>query len=1219
MAMFWEFFTFELKFRLKSLSTYVYFALWLTFNFLSVASENFGPVGTTNGKILLNGPFANLYNDIGAVWFGTIVIAAIFGTSVLRDFQRDTFQILFTKPISKFAYLGGRWAGSFVTTVFTFLGLPLGTWLGTFAPWADGTRIVHGPASWYLVPFLEIVVVQTFFLGSIFFAVAALSRRIFIVYLQGVTLFMIYIVSLTIFSATRSLERFWSTVFDPIGLLAFNNVTRYWTVADKNSLLLPLDGPFLYNRLLWFAVGVVALGLAWSLFPMSVEALTARAQGRRAAKARQQDEVATRPVRSLVAGRLPQVHQVFSRSTSWAQFISLTRLRVSNILHEVPFWGILVLNAALTFTNGYFAGRLADSRIYPVTYLVLGAVEGNAALFSYIVVALYAAELLWRERESRFDGIHDALPLRETPDWFSKFAALAIVSFLLLLTTMLCGILTQTFQGFHRYDLLQYVQELFLITFPGVMMYALLALFIQTLVSNKFVGHAIVIGAFVIQPIVFNFGFENTLYLYGSTPAYTFSDMNRYGHFVQAITWSIVYWASIAAILGIISIVFSRRGAETSWSVRSRQAAARLPRFLPAAALLLLVAVASGTWYFYNAHVLNEYLPAKARRDIQADYERRYKQYENTPQPKVTAVDATVDIYPERRSFDGTVQYTMQNKTAAPIPQIGITDTKQSLSDVQFSRPVHLVSRGPRGIYTIYQFDQPLAPGETVSLHCRIGHESHGFRDGNELAELAHNGTFFDSEYLPGIGYSRNNELDDPRRRREEKLPAYEELAPREDLQHARMNLFTGPQADWITYHTVVSTSGDQIALSPGYLQRRWSAHGRNFFEYSMGGTHIQDFVAWLSGRYTVKSVPYKGVNVEVYYDAAHPYDVDKMIASAEAGLDYDGAAYSPYQFAQYRIIEFPRYRTFAESFPNTIPFSEGIGFIGRVGSSKDIDEAYFVTAHELGHQWWGHQLVGGMVQGSNMMSESLAEYTALRIMAHRYGEDNMRLFLKHEVDGYLRGRSGELRHEPPLALVQNEQYVWYQKGSVILYALSDYIGEDKLNTALGTFLRAYRYANANNQVDAANASHDAVDQPYPDTRQFEAALRAQTPPELQYFITDSFERIVLYDNKALSATAQKTADGKYKVVLDVQARKLQADGNGKETPVPINDFIDIGVFTGHGDEEKPLYLQKARLTGEHQTFTITVDQLPSRAGIDPYNKLIDRAADDNMIDVTKL
>src|SRR5215469_8661847 len=99
--MFWEFFKFEMRFRAKSVSTYVYFVVWFFFAFLSVASESFGPVGNSNGKVLLNGPFANSFNDLGSCLFGVIIIAAIFGTSILRDFQRDTVQLLFTKPVSK--------------------------------------------------------------------------------------------------------------------------------------------------------------------------------------------------------------------------------------------------------------------------------------------------------------------------------------------------------------------------------------------------------------------------------------------------------------------------------------------------------------------------------------------------------------------------------------------------------------------------------------------------------------------------------------------------------------------------------------------------------------------------------------------------------------------------------------------------------------------------------------------------------------------------------------------------------------------------------------------------------------------------------------------------------------------------------------------------------------------------------------------------------------
>jgi len=202
----------------------------------------------------------------------------------------------------------------------------------------------------------------------------------------------------------------------------------------------------------------------------------------------------------------------------------------------------------------------------------------------------------------------------------------------------------------------------------------------------------------------------------------------------------------------------------------------------------------------------------------------------------------------------------------------------------------------------------------------------------------------------------------------------------------------------------------------------------------------------------------------------------------------------------------------------------------------------------------------------------------------------------------------------------QREPYVWYQKGGQILYTIADYIGEDRFNLALHNFLMQYRYANATNQVDAHdNASAaTAIDGPYPDTRMLVDAIRAETPPELQYLVDDGFNRIVLYDNKAVSATSQKTPDGKYKVTLEVQARKLQADGNGAETPMPLADYIEIGVFSGKKDEEKPLYLKKEKITEERNTFVVIVNEQPTLAGIDPYNKLIDCNADDNMIDVKR-
>ena len=569
MTQFWEFFTFELKFRAKSVSTYVYFLLWFAFEFLCVASESFGPIGNANGKVLLNGPYANTYNYIGASFFGVIVIAAIFGTSILRDFQRDTIQILFTKPISKIAYLGGRWLGSFVTTVFAFSGMLFGGLFGTFAPWADHSRIGPNHLLWYVQPFFSVAVVQIFFLGSLFFLVAALSRKIFIVYLQGAAIFIIYLIGVNAFTATRSLEHFWSAIVDPLGFLYNDALTRYWTVVEKNTLLYSWSGVFLYNRLLWSSIGIFALLAVWKFFPMSVEALTAKSGSKRARLQREQEETA-RPRRSLVAIPLPRVTQVFSAGTSFAQFLSLTRIRIWNIVHEVPFWGLLILMTALALDSGHSAGHLGGGNVWPVTYLMLQSVEGGASLFFYIVATLYGAELIWRERDTQFAGIHDALPMRETTDWLSKLAALCFVELILLTVAGVCGVIMQTIGGYYHYELLQYAKELYLVMFPQVLIYVLLALFIQTVVSNKFIGHGLVILVFVITPILQGFGLENTLYLIGNTILSTYSDMNGYGHFVQGLIWSTLYWLGFTSLLGVVSIALSRRGSEDGWGSRFR-------------------------------------------------------------------------------------------------------------------------------------------------------------------------------------------------------------------------------------------------------------------------------------------------------------------------------------------------------------------------------------------------------------------------------------------------------------------------------------------------------------------------------------------------------------------------------------------------------------------------------------------------------------------------
>ena len=673
--MFMNFFTLEMKIRFRSISTYVFFLIPFLMMFFTVSVHDFGPVGS--GKVNVNGPFALTQSFTVLTAFGSILISAIFGPAILRDFQQDTYQLLFTKPISKFAYLGGRWAASFVVTIFVFSGLIAGGMLGTFMPWAEKERLAPIHLWTYLQPFLSITVVQIFFLGSLFFCVAALSRRIIVVYLQGVALFAVYLILFVSVTATNKLDRTWSSIFDPLGINLIQALTRYWTVAERNTLLVHWSGIFLTNRLLWLGVGLAALIVTFVMFPMSAELLAARRTSRRAEEARA-DEEAEHKARPRFGISLPRVTQVFNSATTRAQLWSLTRLRFAGVSRAIVFWAIVLIMAVNTLLSCYFAGEQNDVYVWPVTYLMVQILQGSSFLFLFIICTIYAGELVWNERDVRFDQIHDSLPVPDWVDWLSKFLALSLINLILISVVMLCGIVMQTFLGYYHYEIPVYLKEMYLIALPQLLTFILLALFVHSLVGNKFVGHALLIGFFILIPVLYRYGIENRLVLVGEIAPYTYSDMNGYGHFVPALAWSISYWFFVCAFLGVVSIVFARRGTDLTWAARFRMARLRLPGLLPAAGLFLVLAIASGAWFYYNTHVLNEFRTDQEGRHRQADYEKLYKKYERLPQPKVTDVDVSVDIFPERRSFAGTGHYILANRSGQPISEIHVTDAERS-------------------------------------------------------------------------------------------------------------------------------------------------------------------------------------------------------------------------------------------------------------------------------------------------------------------------------------------------------------------------------------------------------------------------------------------------------------------------------------------------------------------------------------------------------------
>jgi ABC-2 type transport system permease protein len=329
------------------------------------------------------------------------------------------------------------------------------------------------------------------------------------------------------------------------------------------------------------------------------------------------------------------------------------------------------------------------------------------------------------------------------------------------------------------------------------------------------------------------------------------------------------------------------------------------------------------------------------------------------------------------------------------------------------------------------------------------------------------------------------------------------------------------------------------------------------------------------------------------------------MQDSIRKTLDYCIRNFGPYRHNQARIIEFPRVASFAQAFPGTMPYSESIGFIASISKPEDIDKVYYVVAHEMGHQWWAHQIIGANMQGATLLSETLAQYTALMVMEHEYGRDMMRKFLSYEMDRYLRARGSERLKERPLLRVEASQgYVHYNKGSVALYYIKEMIGEEAVNKALRKLIDEWAYKGP----------------PYPTSYALIDNLREVTPPQFHYLLKDLFDDITLFANRTMIANAKKRADGKFDVTIEFESRKLKADDKGNETEVAVNDWMDIGAFAKPAKGKKygdTLHRERVHITSPKNKFTFTVDKEPEKAGIDPFSLLVDRIPDDNLKKVT--
>jgi ABC-2 type transport system permease protein len=1182
---------FEWRYQVKSPVFWVGCLIFFLLTFGSVTVDQI-QIGS-RGNVHINAPFAILQTlSIMSLFTGFIVVAMVAGV-VIRDDETGFAPILRSTRVGKWDYLVGRFAGAVAAALLVMAVIPLAIALGVLMPWQDPEKIGPFRLADYLTVLFAFGLPTLLITSAVFFALATATRSLMWTYVGAAAMVVLYVVMRGLlrdarFDAVTSL-------LDPYGQAAILTATRYWTATERNAQLPELSGAVLTNRLLWSGIGLALFLLTAWRFRF--------AQGPGSAGATASDDELPPPRRDTTAALpAPRADAATRRAQLWA----LAKFDMAFVFKSPAFFVLLLIGLINAGAACWFAGELYGSPSYPVTRLMVDALNGAFTIMPILIAIYYGGDLVWRDRERRMHEIVDATA---APDWAHLVPKILAITGVLLATNVVAALTAaavQLLKGYTAIDAAAYALWYVLPTTVTALLLAVLSVFVQVLVPQKFIGWALMLLQLVASIALASAGFEHNLYNYAGTPPVPLSDMNRLGHFWIGAWWLLAYWSAFATILAVLAYALWRRGATVALRPRLAQLKQRLRG--PALAVLALAALAwlgLGVWIYINTNVINRYVTAPEREQIAADMEKALLPFEKLPHPRITAVTVDVQLYPSETRAVTSGRYTIDNPRGVPIGEVHVQWGERARLDAFELAGATLKQEWPLYNYRIYTLATPLQPGQSREVTFRTTLEERGFTNGAPLTRVVENGTFIDnSEITPGFGPRRDSFLKDRAKRRKHGLSP--DLRPPK-LEDDSARAFSGfrHDSDFVRADITVSTDADQTPIAPGQTVSDAVANGRRTVHF-VADAPINHFYSIQSARYAVLRDAWHGpqgdVALAVYHHPDHPYNAPRMLEAMKLSLQMFSERFSPFQFKQARILEFPAYAMFAQSFANTIPYSESIGFIAHPTDATKIDMVTYVTAHEIAHQWWAHQLVPSDQQGATMLVESFAQYSALLVMERLYGRDQLRRFLKYELDRYLRARGSEVVEELPLARVEDQPYIHYNKGSLAMYWLKEVVGEAVVDRALAKLLHQYAFKVP----------------PYPNTRDFLAILRAEAGPQHDALITDLFEKITLLDMKTSAATTRTLPDGRHELTLQIEAHKRYADGKGQETEAPLDEEVDVGAFTVEPGKtgfaaDSVLALTRRRIVSGQQTVTLTLDKPAAWAGVDPYNKRIDRNSEDNL------
>ena len=1050
----------------------------VVFAFMSIGlysgnvSVNAGSADTGGAKVAINSAFNVAFVDVVVcAMILPFFVAVACGMPALTDADRRVMPLVSATPLTHMQYAASRFAGS-----LTVLGLILGLWMLIqmgileLAPIDENERTRVAFSLWaHVAPLLTIVLPMVIFVGGVSMWLGALTRQPVLVFAMPVVILITGVFFVWNFNP-EWLPRWVDLAMqaaDPTGFRWYFRtfVSEDRGVAFYNSAPLSLDGLFAASRVALAAIGLLFVWmtgrrLAWS----------AR-RDRRVGDARSLVGAARASERAVVAqhaaiaarGAAPECATARPSFAGTAWGILAIELRALVRSPGVWLFGPLILLQAI--------GNAAFSLGPLGTWLLVTSGFAAAESFNTLTMLLclltlfYTVESLVREERCGFAGIFRSTPIPTGAVLAGKVLANAALAVVIIGCAALAVAIVLVVQFLQTGIMMPLELPTLLLVLgallaPTLVVWCAFVALLYALLRNRFVVYGFALAALIGTGLATQFGYMNWLTAWHMWGAVQWSELDRLAFMWEAIVANRIAVLLLAALLVELTLQFWPRRTPDLRAVADRFRPRPLLRaaVVPLLAAVPLVAVAA----YMAVKIRTGYQGKPAESAAKAYWTRNSRTWEEAPVPALDRVDGEVKLFPDSRELEVRATMVIRNPHQKPMPEVPITvglhfESSDWMVDGVPTDPARKDQLPPciedrSGLHVITP-KVPLQTDQTVTISFSLkgaypdGWSRFGAGAGEFLLPSGAVLTSFSPSFLPVVGYAEGVGVDDKNSRDDRDFPL--------DLWTARVDPAFGPA--WPTQVRLAVEAPEAWTVNVVGIERESSVtDGRRRTVWET--EHPVRFFNIVGGPLEAA----KGERTTIYHSARTPHNVATMVDALDDVRTRYSEWFGAYPWENLRVTEFPGLAGYAQGFPGNITFSETIGYLSRPvedGEEGTFDAAYYIVAHEGGHQWWGNIVMPGKGPGGNIISEGLAEFSALMLLHHERGADQATVLRRRWEQEYLLGRSAD--NERPINRVTGsrpgDSVITYQRAGLVFWMLRNLMGEEAMLAGLRDFVTTWK------------------------------------------------------------------------------------------------------------------------------------------------------------------